>query len=135
MPPDRLHAADGESWSVNDILANLRACHDILGGAMLRIVREDRPRWKGVHPRVWIHQTDYPTWDFEKAFDAFNAQRAELLEVIEPLAPAAWERTATVTGLKRDMGDGSMRYFADWMARHEHVHLKQIADTLKARAT
>jgi len=85
-----------DAWSINDVLAHLRACHDVLGGSLMRIVLEDHPSFKGVNPRSWIGKTDYPEWEFARAFEAFKKQRAELLAVVEPLQADAWERTATV---------------------------------------
>ena len=82
---------------MNDQLAHLRACHDTLGGNMLQIVREDHPAWKARAPRARPGETAYFDEKFKPAFDAFRAQRAELLTVLEPLPAEAWARTATVT--------------------------------------
>lgn len=131
VAPARLHTAPDDGWSVNDVLAHLRACHDVLGGSVLRILREEHPAWKGMNPRAWIKQTDYPQWEFGSAFGAFRAQRAELLEVLEQLAPDDWERTATVTGMIGDVYERPARYYAGWMARHEHGHVKHLARILK----
>ena len=131
-PQTWLYAVTDHGWSVNDQLAHLRACHDVLGGNMLRIVREDHPAWKGMSPRAWQKQTDYFEWKFAPAFEAFRAQRAELLEVIEPLPPEGWERTATVTVPPRSLYEYSTRYYGDWMAGHERSHLKHIARILAA---
>jgi hypothetical protein len=120
------------SWSVNDVLAHLRACHDVLGGNVLRILAEDRPSWKGMNPRAWLKKTDYPEWDFAPAFEVFKKQRADLLAVLEPLPPAAWERTARVTGMIGETYDRSARYYADWMAGHERAHLKSLPRTIAA---
>jgi hypothetical protein len=120
-------------WSVNDQLAHLRACHDVLGGNMLRIVREDHPAWKGMAPAAWQKQTDYFEWKFKPAFTAFRARRAELLEVLEPLPPKAWERTATVWAPPGVVYEYSTLYYGAWMARHERSHLrhmKRILDEL-----
>jgi len=133
VPQERLYAVTDYGWSVNDQLAHLRACHDVLGGNMLRIVREDHPAWKGMSPRTWQKQTDYFDWQFEPAFEAFRAQRAELLGVLEPLPPAAWERTATVTVPPRQVFEYSTRYYGDWMARHERAHLGHMARILKSK--
>jgi hypothetical protein len=132
VPGERLYAVTDYGWSVNDQLAHLRACHDVLGGNMLRIIREDHPAWKGMSPRTWQKQTDYFEWTFSPAFDAFRTQRAELLEVLEPLAREAWERTATVSVPPRSTCEYSTRYYGDWMAGHERAHLKHIARILKA---
>ena len=131
--PAQLHAAAGpDEWSVNDVLAHLRACHDVLGGNVLRILAEDRPAWKGMNPRAWLKRTDYREWEVAPAFAVFRHQRADLLAVLEPLPPDDWERTATVTGMLGETSERSARYYADWMARHERSHWAHIARILAA---
>jgi len=131
VPQKRLTAVTDYGWSVNDQLAHLRACHDVLGGNMLRIVREDHPAWKGMAPRAWQKQTDYFEWKFSPAFEAFRKQREELLEVLEPLPKTAWKRTATVWAPPGVVYEYSTLYYGDWMARHERSHLTHIARILK----
>ncbi|MGZ8475818.1 MAG: DinB family protein [Candidatus Limnocylindria bacterium] len=126
-----LTAVTDYGWSVNDQLAHLRACHDVLGGNMLRIVREDHPAWKGMAPRAWQKQTDYFDWKFPPAFDAFRAQRHELLEVLEPLPQDSWGRTATVWAPPGVVYEYSVLYYGDWMARHERSHLGHMARILR----
>jgi hypothetical protein len=111
-------------WSVSDQLAHLRSCQDVLGGNMLRIIREDHPAWKGVAPIA--RQKEYFGQGFRPAFAAFSALRAEILEALEPLAPEAWERTATVSAPPGKVYENSVRYYGDWMARHERSHLRHI---------
>jgi DinB superfamily len=131
VPQKRLSTVTDYGWSVNDQLAHLRACHDVLGGNMLRIVREDHPAWKGMSPQAWQRQTDYFEWKFRPAFEAFRAQRAELLEVLAPLPPDVWKRTATVSVPPKQVYEYSTLYYGDWMARHERSHLRRIARILK----
>lgn len=131
VPQERLHRAPAPgSWSVNDVLAHLRTCQYVLGGNVLRIIREDHPAWKGAPG--WRRQTEYQEWEFGAAFDASRAERAELLAVLEPLPPEAWERTATVTVPPNKSYERSARYYGDWMAPHERGHVKHIARILKA---
>ncbi len=112
LTPVQRHAApELDSWSVNDVLAHLRACHDVLGGNVLRNLAEDHPAWKGMNPRAWLKKTDYPTWEFQPAFEAFSRQRAELLAVVEPLSPEDWDRTATVTGMLGETYEYSAHYY------------------------
>lgn len=99
---------------------------------ILRILAEEQPTWKGMNPRAWIKQTDYPDWQFQPAFEAFAKQRAELLAVLEPLPPDAWERTATVIGMLRETYERSVRYYADWMAGHERAHLENLPRIIAA---
>lgn len=129
----QLHAPpEPDTWSVNDVLAHLRACHDVLGGNALRIVAEDHPSWKGMSPRAWLKHTDYPSWSFRDAFAAFSRQRAELLAVLEPLPADAWQRTATVTGMVGETYEYSVRYYVGWMSGHERTHLKKLPKTIAA---
>ena len=133
LSPAVLHSAPApDSWSVNDVLAHLRACHDVLGGNVLRILAEDHPSWKGMSPRAWQRRTDYHDWAFEPAFEVFTRQRTELLAVVEPLSPEAWERTATVTGMVGERYEYSAQYYASWMADHERVHLEQLPGIIGA---
>ncbi len=127
LTPVQVRAAPGpEAWSVNDVLAHLRACGDVLGGNTVRILREDRPSWKGMNPRACLKKTDYPTWEFEPAFEAFKRQRAELLAVLQGLPQEAWQRTATVTGMIGETYERSALYYAIWLAGHERAHWRQI---------
>lgn len=133
LTPTRLHAApEPDGWSVNDVLAHLRACHDVLGGNILRILDEDTPTWKGLNPRAWLKKTDYPDWEFAPAFEAFRKQRADLLAVLEPLPPDDWERTATVMGMLGETYQRSARYYGSWMADHERAHWKHFGRIIAA---
>jgi hypothetical protein len=116
----RLYAAPAPgAWSVNDVLAHLRACHDVLGGAILRIVAEDRPGWRRTSPRTWQTKSGYHAWSFGPAFEAFSKQRAELLGVLVPLPPEVWARTAIVTEGPGKVIERSARFYGDWLAGHE----------------
>jgi hypothetical protein len=131
---EQLATVTDYGWSVNDQLAHLRACQDVLGGNMLRIIREDHPAWPGMSPRAWQKQTDYFSWTFSPAFEAFRAQRAELLETLEASPPEAWQRTATVSVPPGKHYEYTTLYYGDWMARHERSHLRHMARILEELA-
>jgi hypothetical protein len=135
LTPAQLRTSpEPDAWSVNDVLAHLRACHDIFGGYTLRITTEDSPSWNGMSPRAWLKKTDYPKWEFVRAFEAFKRQRADLLAVLDPLPREGWERTASVTGMVGETYERSARYYAAWMARHERAHWKHIRSIIDALA-
>lgn len=120
-------------WSINDHLAHLRACHDMFGGSMLRIIREDHPSFTAMNPHTWIKQTDYPTWKFRPALAAFTKQRAELLKELGRLPPKGWRRTAKVKVWSATY-ERTAHYYGDWMASHERAHwksIKRMADALR----
>ena len=114
-----------EEWSATEVLAHMRACADMWGNAMLAILAEDHPTLRAVNPRTWIEQTNYRESEFHPALRAFTTQRADLLAVLEPLPPPAWSRAATVTGAGAVL-ERTVRFYAQWLARHERPHVKQI---------
>jgi hypothetical protein len=120
----RAAPAPGE-WSANEVLAHLRACADVWGGCVATILGQDRPTIRAVNPRTWIKGTDYIELEFQPSLQAFAAQRAALLAVLEPLGPEDWARSATVTGAGRAL-ERTVEFYAQWMAKHERPHLKQI---------
>ena len=126
LTPDQLREAPEEgSWSVNEVLAHLRACADMWGGAIETILAEDYPTIRAVNPRTWIKQTDYPDLDFESSFRAFRRQRSELLATLHGIPEEAWNRATLVTGAGKPI-ERTLRGFANRIAIHERPHLKQI---------
>ena len=115
-----------EEWSVNEVLAHLRACADVWGGCIAAMLAENHPTLRAVNPRTWIEQTDYRELAFPPSLQAFAAQRADLLAVLEALPPDGWSRAATITGAGKTL-ERSVHSYAQWLARHERPHLKQIA--------
>lgn len=86
LSDEQLHASpEPGEWSINDVLAHLRACNDVLGDAMKDIVAQDGPRLRAVSPRTWQQKSGYHEWRFGNALDAFAERREALLEVLEPL--------------------------------------------------
>ena len=116
----------GDEWSPRDVLAHLRACCDRWGEAATRIVLEDDPTIRGINPRHWIEQTDYPSLTWGTSLRAFVRQRRSLLGVLEPLTDAQWERTGTTVGAGAPLTH-SVYFYAEHLARHERTHLKQLA--------
>jgi len=120
-----------DEWSANDVLAHVRACADMWGGAMSAIVSADRPAIRAVNPLSWINKTDYLDLQFQPSLRAFVRQRTELMVLLDALPRTGWSRTATVTGagapLVRDV-----LFYGRWMAGHERVHVKQIAHIAEA---
>lgn len=126
LAPAQLHAPPNpDEWSANDVLAHLRACADMWGNCIVAMIAHDRPTLRAVNPRTWIRKTDYLEQEFQPSLHAFTTQRTDLLAVLEPLAPDGWERAATVTGAGKVL-ERTVLFYAQWLARHERPHLKQI---------
>ncbi|MDX1415359.1 MAG: DinB family protein [Candidatus Promineifilaceae bacterium] len=129
----QLHTApsDGE-WSVNEVLAHLRACSDVWGDKYIAtILVEEQPTIRAINPRTWIKKTDYLTQKFHVSLRAFTEQRKRLLAKLELLPPADWLRTNTLVGAGRPLQQTLISH-ADGLARHERAHLKQIARIISA---
>lgn len=114
-----------DEWSANDLLAHLRSCADVWGNCITTILAEDRPTIRAINPTTWIKQTDYPDLEFQPSLRAFTTQRAELMAVLEPLPHEDWSRAATVTGAGKVL-ERTVLSYAQWLARHERPHFKQI---------
>src|SRR5262245_17154058 len=117
-------------WSAIDLLAHLRASQDVLGRNITRIVREERPAWRRMSPREWQRKSGYNGSDFGPAFEAFGTGREELLSVLNPMRPGDWERVAVVTVAPGRTTEQTARFFGDWLAGHERVHIEQLERTI-----
>ncbi len=136
LTPDLLPAQlqtsfDPDEWSLNEILAHLRACADMWGGYIRKILAEDHPTYRAVNPTTWIKQTNYPELAFRPSLRAFAQQREELLALLGPLPPDAWSRSATVTGAGKPRQRTVLEY-GRWLANHERSHLRHIARLVEA---
>jgi hypothetical protein len=130
-PAQRLEPPESGEWSARDVLAHLRACSDMWGKAIVKILSEEKPTFKAVNPVTWIKKTNYCELEFQPSLQAFTEQRAELLGMLEPLAPEAWSRSATVTGAGKPL-ERSVYTYAQWLANHERSHIKQIGRIVNA---
>lgn len=126
MAPELLRRRPSpEEWSPHEVLAHLRACADVWGDAIGRLLAEDRPTVRAVNPRTWLEQTDHLDADAVAALGAFAGQRAGLLAQLRPLTPEQWARTATVTGAGQPLQRTVLSY-AQRLAVHERPHLRQV---------
>jgi hypothetical protein len=125
LTPAQLRTPLNDGWSANDVLAHLRSCADVGGKFIAAILAEDRPTLRAVDPRTWIKRTNYPELEYRPSLRSFARQRADLLAILEPLPQKDWSRAATVTGggIARER---TVHSYAQWLARHERTHLKQI---------
>jgi len=94
------------------------------------MIAEDEPTLRAVNPRTWINSTDYLDLEFRRSLRTFAAQRAELLAVLQPLPPEDWSRAATVTGAGKVL-ERTVLFYAQWLARHERPHVKQVERIVK----
>jgi DinB family protein len=123
-----------DEWSGNEVLAHLRACADVRGGCIPKILSEERPTIRAVNPRTYLESTDYVMLEFRPSFSAFSRQRNELLTLLKSLPGEAWSRAAVVKGAGKPL-EYTVRHYAEWLAVHERPHVKQIARIVAAIGT
>jgi hypothetical protein len=130
--PTQLHTAPSpDEWSANDVLAHLRACADVWGDCIAAILAEDMPTLQAINPRTWIKKTDYLELEFGPLLRSFAAQRADLLAILTGLPREHWSRRATVTGAGKAL-ERTVLFYAQWLARHERAHVKQVERNVNA---
>ncbi len=124
-----LFKPDAEAWCANDILAHLRACADVWGGSILKMLAQDHPTLRYVSPRTYIRKKDYPRQEFHASLAAFSKQRNELIRVLNALPIESWSRGATFNGTVSGR-EATVFSYARRMAEHEIVHCEQIESLL-----
>jgi hypothetical protein len=120
-----------ESWSVTEVLAHLRACADVWGESIMKILQQDHPTFRHVSPRTWIRKTNYLHLDFEASFPEYRKQRDELLKVLQPLSCEEWLRRANVKAATK-LREETVLSYAQRLANHEAGHCAQIDRVLHA---
>ncbi len=132
LAPAQLRANPSrDEWSANDVLAHLRACADVWGNCMQRLIAEDKPTLRAVNPLTWIGNTDYLQLEFRSSLRAFAAQRVDLLAALDQLPREGWSRVATVTGAGKAL-ERDVLFYGRWLAGHERTHIKQIEHIVTA---
>jgi len=118
-----------DAWSARDIVAHLRACAEVWGGGIGRMITEDHPTIRYVSPRGWIKKTDYLERGFADSLRQFSLARTSLRNTLDALEPNAWSRRATFTGTTLGR-DATVLSYAKRIAEHESAHLDQLRRTL-----
>lgn len=127
LNPTQLNTAPAPGeWSANQVVAHLRACADMWGGYIARMLAEEHPTIRVINPRTWIKRTNYLQQPFDTNLQAFTEQRQELLTTLSTLSPEQWQRSATMTGAGKPL-QRNVHSYAESIAIHERPHLKQIA--------
>lgn len=119
-----------DAWSARDIVAHLRACAEVWGRSIDRMIAEHDPTIRYVSPRSWIKRTDYLSQNFAESLRAFAEVRRGLLDALVGLDVAGWSRRATFTGTTLGR-EATVLSYAKRMAEHEVQHLGQLRRALE----
>jgi hypothetical protein len=118
-----------DAWSARDIVAHLRACAEVWGRSIARMITEDHPTIRYVSPRSWIKKTDYLDQGFAESLRQFSEGRACLLHTLGALKADAWSRGAAFTGTTLGR-EATVLSYAKRIAEHESGHVDQLRRTL-----
>lgn len=118
------------AWSARDIVAHLRACAEVWGRSIDRMIAEDHPTIRYVSPRGWIKRTDYLGQSFSESLRALTGVRSGLIDTLRGLDAAGWSRPATFTGTTLGR-EATVFSYAKRIAEHEVQHLGQLQRTLE----
>jgi len=121
---------EAEAWSAQEIVAHLRACAEVWGRSIERMLAEEHPTIRYISPRGWIKKTDYLLQSFGDSLAALSQQRIALVKTLRGLDATDWLRGArfTATTLGRE---ATVLSYARRIADHEALHLGQLQRTLK----
>ena len=117
--------AEAQSWSVNEILAHLRACVDVWGETIDRMLTEDQPTLRHISPRTYLRKTNYVEIPFAESWALFVAERTALLAQLQPLTLEQWSRSATIKDRQHTVFSQARR-----MGLHEEGHCAQIEELM-----
>ena len=116
------HAND---WSINEILAHLRACADVWTFSMIAMLVEDNPSLPRLHPRDWHKVVRYGQIEFKSSLEAYLQQRRELLKILISLPTVDWDKSAVIAGRTHTIYTQARR-----MTKHELGHKDQIFEII-----
>jgi hypothetical protein len=120
---------DADAWSAQEIVAHLRACAEVWGRSIDRMLAEDHPTIRYVSPRGWIKKTDYLQQSFHDSLRAFSHRRAILVGTLSQLDAIDWSRRATFTATTLGR-EATVLGYATRIADHEMRHLDQLRRTV-----
>ena len=121
---------DTDAWSAREIVAHLRACAEVWGRSMERMLAEEHPTIRYVSPRGWIKKTDYFEQSFSNSLAALSHQRVALVKRLSGLDAIDWSRGATFTATTLGR-EATVLSYAKRIADHEAQHLSQLRRTVK----
>jgi len=132
LPPERLYLrSEAEPWSINDILAHLRANADVWGKSIIAMLTRDHPTLRYVSPRGWMKKPIYQEQEFFAALELFTHERQKLVKTLAALDEIGWQRGATFTGTSERGREQTVFSYANRMISHEQAHLTQIEGLLR----
>ena len=122
LDPVALHLrTPAEPWSINDILAHLRAAADVRERFIADMASGEHATLRYQSPRSELRKTNYVSLTFAENFAAFEERRAILVGRLAELPADGWSRGSSI----RDRPETVARYVR-YLSDHEAAHCQQI---------
>jgi uncharacterized damage-inducible protein DinB len=115
-----------EPWSINDILAHLRAAADTRERFIARMATGEHATLSYQSPRSELRRTNYVDLPYADNLAAFRSQRASLVERLEALPAGHWSRGSLI----RDRPE-TVASYVRYVTEHESAHCEQIEALLR----
>jgi len=115
-----------EPWSINDILAHVRAAADNRERFIDRMATGEHTTLGYQSPRSELRKTNYVDLGFAENLAAFRSQRACLVDRLAALPTEQWSRGALI----RDRPETVASYVRH-LTDHETAHFEQIETLLR----
>ncbi|MCA9730313.1 MAG: DinB family protein [Candidatus Eisenbacteria bacterium] len=119
-----------DAWSAHEILAHLRACADVWGDWVHRMLAENHARIRYFSPRSVMTKEEYTKPPFREVLGIFAQERAELVRSLEVLGPADWSREGIFTAKTAPKRIPTVYGTVFAMENHESRHLEQLRRTV-----
>ena len=111
-----------EQWSMVQVLAHLRACHDVWTSSVYTMLTIDQPNIVKIHPNLWWKNMQFDKHSFAHLIRTFSDRRLELILVLRSVPEKSWERTGFIGNRQYTIYDQIRR-----LALHEQHHDPQFS--------
>jgi rubrerythrin len=109
--------------SLKELLGHLVDMDAVFRERAWLLLETDRPELPPAHPPRLVAASAYRSQPIDTILDAFHASRRQTLNLLRGLTSAAWHRL----GHHELYGDINLLHQGNWVVRHEHTHLIEMA--------
>ncbi len=123
---DSVTSAQAGEWSPVEVLAHVRASHDIIGTRVYYILVRDNPALLAYNDGRWAEVARYASLPVIESLEAMRLRRNELVRALSDLADGDWERIGT----HEVAGPITVLQIAVQIADHDDEHIAQIEHSI-----
>ena len=121
---DSVDSTRPDEWSPAEVLAHVRASHDILEPRIFYMLVRDNPPLIAYDDRRWAEVARYATVPIIESLEVIRLRRKELVHALRGISAEDWERTGTHEVSGPTTVFGVARHLAD----HDEEHYAQIEE-------